>query len=220
MLTLQLVEMGVPLVIDLNMRDEAVNRGIHIEEEELKEIFGVNVVSTIAVQKKGIASLKDAAIAPKVSGYKISYDPLIEKAVSEIEAFLPESNISKRSIALMILSGDSTLKGWLLNNLSDDQITQIESIRDDAAQQFSIPLSYAISQHRIKLSEGITERVLSKVDKDRKGISRIIDDLTTHPVWGIVVLMVVLYALYEFVGRFGAGILVDFLEEVVFGEYL
>jgi len=43
-LTLQLVEMGVPLVIDLNMRDEAANRGIHIEEEKLKEIFGVNVV--------------------------------------------------------------------------------------------------------------------------------------------------------------------------------
>ncbi len=219
-LTLQLVEMGVPLVIDLNMRDEAANRGIHIEEEELKEIFGVNVVSTIAVQKKGISSLKDAALAPKVSEYKISYDPQIEKAVSEIEAFLPEANISKRSIALMILSGDSTLKGWLLENVPADQISKMESIRDETAQHFPIPLGYAISKHRHLLVEGITERVLSKADRDRKGISRIIDDLTTHPVWGIVVLMFVLYGVYEFVGRLGAGILVDFFETVIFGEYL
>jgi len=170
-LTLQLVEMGVPLVIDLNMRDEAVNRGIHIEEEELKEIFGVNVVSTIAVQKKGISSLKEAALAPKVSEYKITYDPLIEKAVSEIEAFLPESNISRRSIALMILSGDSTLKGWLLENVPDDQIMKMEAIRDEAAQQFPIALSYAISQKRLQIVERMAGTILSKIDSGKKGVS-------------------------------------------------
>ncbi|UCH80723.1 MAG: ferrous iron transport protein B [Nitrospiraceae bacterium] len=219
-LTLQLVEMGVPLVVDLNMRDEAANRGIQIEEEELRKIFGVNVVSTIAVQKKGLSTLKDAALAPQVSEYQILYDPLIEKAVEQIAAYLPETNISKRSIALMILSGDSTLKDWLLRNVSDDHIREMESIRDETARHFSTPLSYLISKHRHRLAEGITDRVLSKADKDRKGISKFIDDLTTHPVWGIFVLMFVLYATYEFVGRLGAGIFVDFLEEVVFGEYL
>ena len=219
-LTLQLVEMGVPLVIDLNMRDEAVNRGIHIEEEELKEIFGVNVVSTIAVQKKGISSLKDAVLAPKISEYKISYDPLIEKAVSEIEAFLPESNISRRSIALMILSGDRTLKGWLLKNVPDDQIMKMEAIRDEAAQQFPIALGYAISKKRLQVVEKMAGTILSKIDSGKKGVSSYLGDITTHPVWGTPFLFVVLYALYEFVGVFGAGTMVDFFESVIFGEYL
>lgn len=219
-LTLQLVEMGVPLVIDLNMRDEAVNRGIHIEEDELKKIFGVNVVSTIAVQKKGISSLKDAALLPKVSEYKITYEPLIEKAVSEIEAFLPESNISRRSIALMILSGDSTLKGWLLENVPDDQIMKMEAIRDEAAQKFPIALSYAISKRRLQIVERMTGTILSKINSGEKGVSTYLGDITTHPVWGIPFLFLVLYALYEFVGVFGAGTMVDFFESVIFGEYL
>lgn len=220
LLTLQLVEMGVPLVIDLNMRDEAVFRGIHIEEEELKEIFGVNVVSTIAVQKKGISSLKDAVLAPKVSEYKIIYDPLIEKAVSEIEAFLPEANISRRSIALMILSGDSTLKGWLLENVPDDQIMKMEAIRDEAAQQFPIALGYAISKKRLQLVERMAGTILSKIDSGKKGVSAYLGDITTHPVWGTPFMFLVLYALYEFVGVFGAGTMVDFFESVIFGEYL
>jgi ferrous iron transport protein B len=219
-LTIQLVEMGVPLVIDLNMRDEAVDRGIHIEEEELKNIFGVNVVSTIAVQKKGISSLKDAALAPKISEYKITYDPLIEKAVSEIEAFLPESNISRRSIALMILSGDSTLKGWLLENVPDDQIMKMEAIRDEAAQKFPIALSYAISKRRLQIVERMAGTILSKIDSGKKGVSSYLGDITIHPVWGTPFLFLVLYALYEFVGVFGAGTMVDFFETVIFGEYL
>ena len=102
-ITLQFTEMKVPLVIDLNMRDEASNRGIDIEEVVLGNIFDVDVVSSIAVQKKGISALKRATVKPRVSGYEFSYDDTIEEYIAKIEDILPEANISKRSIALMIL---------------------------------------------------------------------------------------------------------------------
>lgn len=219
-ITLQLVEMGVPLVIDLNMRDEALRRGIEIEEAVLGNIFGVDVVSTIAVQKKGISSLKKAALNPKVSDYTFSYDPVIEEAVGKIEALLPESNISKRSIALMILSGDRTLKNWLLKNLSPEEIDRIESFRDSAAQQYSQALSYVISQRRLKVVERIADAIISRSPDEKRGVSKWLSDITVHPVWGFPFLFLVLYLLYEFVGVFGAGTLVDYFEEVVFGEYL
>lgn len=219
-ITLQLVEMALPFVLDLNMRDEASNRGIDINEAELSSIFGVEVVSTIAVQKKGISSLKKIAVKPTVSTYKFSYDANIEESISRIEAVLPESNISRRSVALMILSGDRTLKEWLLENLGKEDIELIESIRDETAAKYSQPISLVISQRRLKVVDVIADRVLIKTDTQKGGISKFLGEITTHPVWGFPFLFLVLFCLYEFVGVFGAGTMVDFLEEFVFGEYL
>jgi ferrous iron transport protein B len=219
-ITLQLTEMKVPLVIDLNMRDEASNRGIDIEEAVLGNIFDVDVVSSIAVQKKGISSLKRAAVKPRVSGYEYFYDATIEEYAAKIEAVLPEANISKRSIALMILAGDSTLKKWLLNNLTSEQIREIESLRDMAAEKYAQPLGVIISQQRLKIVESIASAIINQSDPNDKGVSRFLNEVTTHPVWGFPFLFLVLYALYEFVGVFGAGTMVDFFESVIFGEYL
>jgi ferrous iron transport protein B len=219
-LTLQLIEMGVPLVIDLNMKDEASNRGIEIDDARLGNVFGVDIVSTIAVQKKGISSLKKAVVHPKVSGYGFSYDSNVEEYISKIEQLLPEANISRRSIAVMILSGDKTLKNWLLENVSAEKITLMESLRDMAAANYSMQLGYIISQQRLKVVDGIAGEVLIKAATEKRGISRYFGEITTHPVWGVPFLVLVIYLMYEFVGRFGAKILVDYLEKVVFGEYL
>jgi ferrous iron transport protein B len=219
-LTLQLIEMGVPLVIDLNMKDESTSRGIEINEARLSNIFGVDVVPTIAVQKKGVSSLKKAVVHPKISRYSFSYDSTIEEYVAKIEYLLPDSNISKRSIAVMILSGDKTLRNWLLENVSAEKITEMESLRDKAAENYSMQLSYIVSQQRLQIVEGIAGEVLTKAGTEKKGISRFFGEITTHPVWGIPFLVLVIYLMYEFVGRFGAKVLVDYLEKVVFGEYL
>ncbi len=219
-ITIQLIEMGLPLVIDLNMRDESTNRGIDIDEGKLGEIFGLDVVSTIAVQKKGINSLRKVSVRPRVSQYKLYYDANIEKYISLIEPVIPESHISRRSVALMVLSGDRTLKNWLLDNLSEDEINLIESFRDEAAQKYSQPLSYVISQHRLKAVDEIAGKIIIEIDSQKRRLAGIFSEMTTHPVWGFPFLLLVLYLLYEFVGSFGAGTLVDFLEEVVFGRYL
>jgi ferrous iron transport protein B len=219
-ITLQLTEMKVPMVIDLNMRDEASNRGIDIEEVVLGNIFDVDVVSTIAVQKKGISSLKKAIPKPRVSGYEFEYDSDIEEYIPKIESLLPEANISKRSIALMVLSGDSTLKEWVQENISKESIGELESLRDRLAAKYSQPLSFIITQQRMKVVDGIAKAIFTKSSSQDKGLARFIGDVTVHPIWGFPFLFMVLYAVYQFVGVLGAGTMVDFLEEVVFGEYL
>ncbi len=219
-ITLQLVEMGVPLVLDLNMKDEASDRGIEINDDLLAEIFGLGVVSTVAVQKKGINSLRKTCSHPAVSPFSFSYDPLIEEFISVIEPLLPESNISKRSVALMVLSGDKTLKDWLIRNVSPEKISTMESLRDKAAEKYHTSLSYIISQQRLKAVEGIAGKVMTKATAAKKGVTGFLGEITTHPLWGIPFLIFVIYLLYEFVGRFGAGVLVDYFEEVIFGEYL
>lgn len=219
-ITLQLIEMGVPLVIDLNMSDEAVNRGITIDHGALSNILGVEVVSTIAVQRKGIGSLRKAVASPRVSHFVFSYDHTIENSIHEMEEQLPDANISRRSIALMILSGDQTLKKWLTEHCSSETLHAIESVRDSASAQYSQPLSFVISRQRLKAVETIAGRVTTRQQPEGSGIAGFLGEITTHPVWGIPFLLLVLFVMYEFVGVFGAGTLVDFLEKVVFGTYL
>jgi ferrous iron transport protein B len=219
-ITLQLIEMGVPLVIDLNMKDEADRRGIEVNEHLFSRMLGVDVVSTIAVQKKGISPLKKALAHPKVSSFAFSYEADIEKYISEIEPHLPEANISRRSLALMLLSGDETLREWLLKNLKEDKISLIESIRDRAAGKYPLPLSYIISQQRLKAVDAISEKILTRTSSEKRRVSGFLEEITIDPVFGLPFLLLVIYAMYEFVGSFGAGVLVDFIEETVFGQYL
>jgi ferrous iron transport protein B len=219
-ITLQLAEMGVPFAIDLNMRDEASNRGIDIEEKVLSNIFGIDVVSTIAVQKKGISSLKKAALNPRISSYSFTYSPVIEEYLARIEEILPYGNISRRSVALMVLSGDSTLRDWLLKNMEADDIAQLERLRDEAAGKISGTLSSAISHQRLNIVNDIARAIVTKTSGQGRGIAGFLGEVTTHPVWGIPFLLLVLYVIYQFVGVLGAGTLVDYMEEVVFGEYL
>lgn len=219
-ITLQLIEMGVPLVIDLNMKDEADRRGIEVNENLFSKMLEVDIVSTIAVQKKGISSLKKVLSHPRISSFAFSYDPDIERNISEIEPLLPESNISKRSLALMLLSGDETLRDWLLKNLKEDNISLIESIRDRAAEKYSISLSYVISQQRLKAVESISDKILTKTSSEKRRVAGFLDEMTIDPVLGLPFLLLVIYAMYEFVGRFGAGVLVDLIEKTIFGKYL
>lgn len=219
-ITIQLAEMGIPLVIDLNMVDEARDRGIVVDEKKLGELLGVPVVSTIASQKKGLSELRSATATPGVPTLIVDYGTVIEDALKEIEKLLPDAPISKRSISLMILSGDETLKAWLRAGLSEKTIELIEEIRDRCSQKLRADPGLIINAKRLQLADSLAERVIRRSIPAGGGIARSLGNLSMHPLWGLPFLGVVLFLLYEFVGVFGAGTLVELLEEGLFGKYL
>ncbi len=239
-ITIQLAEMGIPVIVDLNMIDEARDRGIIIDEKRLSELLGTVVVGTIASQKKGLSELR-AAIkdrlqaegfrlkenknnslkeSPAYSLSPVAYGDSIEEALKKIEELLPDAPISKRSIGLMILSGDASLKPWLRANLSEKTIEEIEFIRDLCAERLKTDPGLVINAKRLSLAEELSEKVVRRIPAPAGGIAQILGNISMHPLWGLPVLGFVLFLLYEFVGVFGAGTLVDLLEEGLFGEYL
>jgi len=220
MLTLQIAEMEIPMVLDLNMADEARDRGIVIEIDRLSEILGVNVVPTIAPQRKGIKELKASILNPSIPRIRVRYHDTIEEYIDRISPLLPESGISKRAISLMILSGDESLREWLRSNLPKETIREIERLRDECQSRIKSPLSSIINQARFDLATEITEKVTRFIPAQKGRLFSTIGKISMHPLWGIPVLLVVLFGLYEFVGVFGAGTLVDFMEETIFGNYI
>ena len=85
---------------------------------------------------------------------------------------------------------------------------------------FVEPLSIIIQSARLEYVEGIVSAVVQEAGAGWRGFSTTLSRLTTHPIWGWVILAGVLYALYWFVGVFGAGILVGLLEENLFGQVI
>lgn len=221
LITLQLAEMGVPFILDLNMDDEAKSRGIVIDQERLSEILGIEVVKTVATRKSGIDRLLKSIANPRQSGVSVQYGDAIEAAVREIEPLLPEANISKRSLALMLLSGDESLKAWLHAHIPEHVIREIDKIRQDTQSRFHNSLGYIINQQRLKKADEILSEVMT-IHEAGKGsqLAFYLGKWSMHPVYGLPILLAVLFAVYQFVGVLGAEDAVGFLEETVFGKYL
>ncbi len=221
LITLQLAEMEVPFILDLNMDDEAKSRGILIDQEKLSRLLGIEVVKTVAIRRSGIDKLLKNIQHPRPSIVAFRYDETIEGGVRDISALLPEAHIARRALALMILAGDESLKGWLHATLQDLVIADIEKVRQEVQSKFNNSLGYLINQRRMKKADEILAQVLSLHEAGRGStVAFHIGRLSMHPVYGLPILLVVLYAVYQFVGVLGAGTAVNFLEKTVFGEYL
>jgi len=220
MLLVQLAEMELPCVLALNMEDEANARGIEIDHAKLEELLHIKIIGTVAPRRKGISKLRDALLSPKKPKIKTNYGHVIEKYVERISSLLPDSNISKRAIALMILSGDDSMKEWFVAHLDSGTIEEIEDLLDEAQIRHKDPLSNIIAKKRIELSEEIVKSVSKGGGPESGNLARWLGRWSMHPFWGIFFLFFVLYCFYEFVGKFGAGTMVDFFQNVIFGRYL
>jgi ferrous iron transport protein B len=231
LVTLQLVEMGLPVTMALNMYDEAGDKGIHIDSEGLAKALGLPAVPTIATQRWGIERLKEKAfsitqgITERKALKTVQYPEIIEDGIRTIEELLTEGHgpgerISKRALALMLLAGDETLSGWLAKKLDKTAIKKIADVRSGLQSRFSDSLGFVINRERLKAVDAIIKKVVMEEPIQAGRIAAFIGKWSMHPVGGLAILGLVLYLMYEFVGVFGAGTSVDFLEGYIFGEYL
>jgi ferrous iron transport protein B len=220
LLTLQLAEMKVPFLLDLNLMDEAQERGIQIDIQRLSQILGIEVISTVATQKKGMERLVHSLSHAHPSSFEFQYSPIIEEGIRRMEPHLPKSRLSRRSLSLMALAGDLSLMKWLRGHPSPESAARVLEIREEIAGRYSQPLGYVIDRERLQE----TGRLLTQVMASRRGESRafsaLLERYSVHSIGGIPFLLLILLFAYGFVGFLGAQVLVGFLEEVLFGRFL
>lgn len=220
MLTLQLAEMGVRFLVALNMQDEARGDGVRIDSEGLARRLGVPVFPTAAVHREGTDEVERGLGEARRSALGFRYAEPIERAIEEASRFVPESGASKRSLALMALCGDSSLRGWLAARLGAPAREALAALRSRLEAELGEPLIFVLNRRRLEVAEELARQVTERRARSQGLWARRLDHLALHPLWGLPILGAVLYALYLFVGVFGAGTAVDFLENVVFGRYL
>ena len=223
-LTFQLIEAGAPLAVDVNIIDEAERAGLSVEPEVLAEELGLPVVATAAARGVGMEGLRALLMGkpPERSGFRVAYPEAVESAVSRIVDLLHgEYGMARRAVALLLLQRDARV--WeRVTGFDADSVADIERIAVEAEAKYGNPVGYPIAVARQKEADRLSRRALKPGSVPvRRGFREVLGMLAMHPLAGIPLLAAVLYiGLYLFVGRLGAGVAVDFLDEKVFGRYI
>lgn len=220
LITLQLIEMGLPVVVVLNMMDEAKSRGIDINQKALIKILGLPTVAAVATRKKGLEQLFPALQDLSPSSFSFQYSEIIEQGIESLIPLLPPASISGRSLALMLLAGDETLRPWLEERLGSREMTRLEVLCAEFQRQLSVPMSYKINVERLERIDELLLQLQSRQTVSNQGWGRRLGEWSTHPVIGTIWLLAVLFLSYQIVGVLGADLAVGFMEETVFGEYV
>ena len=227
LLSTQLAELGVPMALDLNMADEAVMRGVKIDPGALAQKLGVPVTTSVATRRDGLDGLVGAIRSARSSTFAVRFDDNIECAAHEIAALLqdhPASGLlpcgyptSGRALALMLLSGDAALESRL-----NGAAGKVASIRRELATRYSDPLSFVIMRQRLAAVDTLMNGVYHAPSLSDRHASwtEWLGMAAVHPVWGVPFLLIVLALMYLVVGKLGAGILVDWMHKVAFGQFI
>lgn len=151
----------------------------------------------------------------------VQYDVPIEEGIEAIISLLTEHyNISKRAVAVLLLQDDEDIERMVAQRESE-RWQRISSIVDDVKKRYDKPLSYIISMNRQRAAWSLADGAISQDTVEHKSINERISRLTMNPITGVPILLLILYfGLYQFVGVFGAGTLVDFIEGTVFEGYI
>ncbi|MGV1101071.1 ferrous iron transport protein B [Thiovibrio sp. JS02] len=216
-LTSQLLELGVPMVIALNMIDVAKDRGISIDTDKLASLLNLPVVPIIARSGKGTAELISATLAlaqsPKTrEPLLISYGEDIDSALREMgeriaaASFLAET-YSPRWLALKYLEGDSQImeKGRRENPILDSELLNtVNAVTSHLRKTMETYPEAIIADQRYGYIKSVLrqEVVSQKFDMDRLYASDKIDKVLTNRFLGPLIMLAVLLGLYKFTFTF------------------
>ncbi len=219
-LAVQLAEMEAPLVVVLNMMDEARARGLQVDTQRLAEILGAPVIPTIATRNQGVSDLEAAVQKARRPHFQLEYPAKVEAALRALDPLLPETPTGKRALALLWLSGDVLAANWLQERKSQQDYAQLVAMRQQLEDTLGEQPQTTIHRTREMFVERAAAAALAGEDSSKQSLAVRLGHLSTHPVWGLPILALALYAMYQFVGVLGAGTLVNLLEAKLFGQII
>ena len=218
-LTLQLLSMRQPVMLALNMWDEALARGVAIDTERLSELLGIPVVTTVAPESKGIFTLRrllaQVAASDVLPPAPDIYRGAAGKAVEELTDVL-----SSPQEAVMALSGDATLSEHLREVHGKDALVQVEKVGARLEEEYTRPLAQVFDASLQSKVSAVHDQVYRQELPSTTSVEERFSQLTFSPVTAIPILLAVMFLVYQFVGIVGAGFLVDFLETDVFEAHV
>ncbi len=199
-LTLQILEMGLPTVLALNMMDVATGRDIRIDREELARRLGIPIVETVGRKGQGREDLRrtirEYDTAKETLTPPVDYGPL-ETDINAIEADLPASevlkHVPKRWIALKLLEDDTAVADMLMTKSNKSEIEallrRVTEQRNTFFQNQGLDVADHIVASREKAIINLLEGVVSGKDPNRPTLTDRVDRFLLNR-WGAPVFLV------------------------------
>ena len=218
-LTALLAELDVPMVLALNMHDEATARGVIVDSPALAEELGIPVLATVATGGDGLGELTGSLGHARRPGALLHYDADSEADIARVGEAIgrlaPHPRLAARGLAILYLGGDAEVAAWL-EEKAGDRFPEIKALRQAASHRTANRVAAVLARERSEAADALAASVIQRAPRSSPLLAQRIGQYVVHPLWGIPILLGVLYLVYQFVGVFGATTLVGLLEEDLF----
>jgi ferrous iron transport protein B len=209
-LTLELMSLERPLVVALNMMDEAARKGITIDAAQLSELLGVPVVPTVAAAGRGLSSLLRAALSAGRAGVRPAQTQFSRDVEEEIDSladqldysFSQKLRLPWRFMLVKALEDDPYVIEEI-GRKNEEAVHWVRNSQKILAQSHGRPPETVVSSERHALSLNIFEHVTTVKAAAKPDWRERLDKIATHKFWGYVMLVAVLAVFFQVVFRVG-----------------
>jgi ferrous iron transport protein B len=216
-LTTQVLEMGVPLVVALNMTDVAEDQGTRVKPNLLAERLGCPVIQMVASRQQGVEALKrcldETLEMPALPHAKVVYPSLIEEALTALTPAVAASHPTARDrwTALKLLEYDDAAAP----NVNPEILKQVSEHRHRIHQVLGEDIDIAVADSRYGYAHRLVGDVATRPREVSLTTSDKIDQVVLNRWLGIPIFLAVMYLLFMFAINVG-GAFIDFFD-IVFG---
>ncbi|MEG0468532.1 MAG: ferrous iron transport protein B [Longicatena sp.] len=224
-LTTQLIELGIPVVVAINMMDVVKKRGDRIHLEKLQHELHCKVVEMSALKGEGIMDAAKCAIDEATSAYSAPvpcfFNGALEHAIAHIEESL-EGNVPQRMLrwyAVKLLERDEKvreslqLKPEILEHIETHIVQCVEEMEDDAES--------IVTNQRYAYIGSMIDKVMKRaLTKDNLRMSDKIDRIVTNRILALPIFACVMIVIYYISITTLGATLTDFTNDVLFGEWI
>ena len=218
-LTLQMIEMQVPMVLALNMMDEVRANGGTVDTVKLSELLGIPVVPISAAKGEGIADLTELACRTASAGRKPEvYDfcppgPVhrcIHAVTHVVEDHAERARMSARWAAMNVIEGNDDIVARL--ELDENELELCEHSIVEMERETGLDRNAAIADMRYSFIESVCAETVKKPEESReRKRSRKIDNVLTHRIFALPIfvgiMLLVFYLTFEVFGAFLSDLL-------------
>ncbi|MCX5889276.1 MAG: ferrous iron transport protein B [Deltaproteobacteria bacterium] len=209
-LTLELMSLERPLVVALNMMDEAARKGISIDAAKLSTLLGVPVVPTVAAVGRGLTDLLQTALQAGHTGVRpvqILFSADVEQEIAELSDLLDQDRacelaLPHRFMLVKLLEDDPHLVEEV-GRRHPHCMALVKNHQKILAETHGRPPEIVISSERHALSVNVFEQVAVVKPAAKPGWRERLDHIATHKFWGYVLLVLILGLFFQGVFRFG-----------------
>ena len=217
LLTVQMMEMGLPVVLVCNMMDEARKAGVHIDMDRLSRMMGIPVVSAVARTGEGLQQALGEAVRLAGQGKRrvleINYGADIDEGLRAMcgiirrEGLLPK--YEPHWIAVKLMEGDAEIRKEV-QQAGSAAAAELDAVRRKVAEHIrtahNISMEAYITDARYGYIRGLLRDGVVRQDagKDRLALSDKLDKVLTNAFFGPLIMLVVLYGLFYVTIEVGA----------------
>lgn len=189
-LTQQIIDMGKPVIVALNMMDDVKRNGLKIDIDLLSKELGVEVIPTTAIKGENLDKVKEAIFRARPGNRIKAVKEIIDKVIDKVDT---------ESEALLLAE-------------EDENIVERHRIKDYQGQREHI---YKLRRSRV---DEIVNNIVSETSENASFKTKL-GRMMLQPITGIPILLAVLYVMYQAIGVFVAQTVVGITEEIIMGEY-